>query len=802
MAPRDSEPQWPPRSPHEALLGTPGGRQRYREMMNRMSPSPSPMRSSRALAAVTSSPSAGLGNPLPGDDDDDDDDGDDDDDEEEDEETLQLKLQEIQARLKLKKLQNARARERASVQKGTETQSNSDPVMPSPTRRAIRARTPGADENVRSASQTQAMVPASPVRKLQFLQQQTSPSRIYLGIDKGLKAKDISLKRVPSYKGSHSAATTQSGGHVNRPRSSHSPVASSSEPPRPPTFNERLASARIQEAERADRKEKIQRLRTNAFGIGQDEMEQYKKKAVEIPDEPLQARTFSRDEILSKEIMPTSKLPRSKTAPNLAQRPDAENPTSSSSTLDKSATENFSPPKNQGEEASFESYSCMHLSRRILPHNVVARHVSSKQVLNVKDLLREVKAPDFALPDVEKDVVVFAIVARKSEPRAHKPTASQKQEERGKYLVMTLTDLEYELDLFLFNSGFTRFWKLTEGTVVAILNPNIMPPPPGRQDTGRFSLVINSDEDTILEIGSARDLGFCQSVKKDGDVCGAWVNRKKTHFCEFHANEAVRKQRSTRQEVNSNGFGGWEGRARFGGGGSSKDAKKRNGNNNYDWETRSQWFATRSHSAADLLDGKDRTAADKKERAEFVRRSLEAKEKEHSMMRKLGKVGNAAGREYMQRAGLKAGGGQDPDHPSGRGNGLLPTDGQAASGGNDLVSLGLGSKDRTIHLSPIKRKRPDSSHAGSTVGSIKSSSSTALAAAYGWGSNLRDKLSQMKDGEKLHNKGAARPSPVRKKTRFVTEKGIREAGRESLGMDRSERRVSLGDDDDDELVII
>lgn len=60
----------------------------------------------------------------------------------------------------------------------------------------------------------------------------------------------------------------------------------------------------------------------------------------------------------------------------------------------------------------------------------------------------------------------------------------------------------------------------------------------------------------------------------------------------------------------------------------------------------------------------------------------------------------------------------------------------------------------------------------------------------------------MKDGEKLRSsQGENSGAPLRKKTRFVTEKGIREAGRESLGVDLSERQVSL-DDDEDELIIV
>ena len=683
-----------------------------------------------------------------------------DEDGEEDEETLQLKLEEIQARLRLKKLQNAKARELEAKPINENVEFASDPKpapAPRPRPRAGRATTPVAEENRQPAHYTQIQVPASPVRKLQLFQQQTSPSK-FLGIDKGRKAKDVSLKRAPSNTG------TQAGRHlsqVTNGQQSGAPANSS----RPLSFNERLAATRTDETVRAERRARIQKIRTNAFGIDQSEMEQYKSNAVDIPDEPIQAPNFSREDILSQGRGGMSKLPRSQTAPSL-QSVSTDN--SSSHTL-----------AGDSESSSFEPYSCFHLSKRILPHNVVARHVSGKKVMNIKELLRVVKSPEFALPDVEQDIVVFAVAARKSEARAHK---TQKDgEERGKYMVVTLTDLGFELDLFLFNSGFTRFWKVTEGTVVAILNPTIMPPPRGREDTGKFSLVINSDEDTILEIGMSRDLGFCQSVKKDGNICGSWVNVKKTHYCEFHSNEAISKQRSTRIEMNT---------ASFGAGGQKKREhrekyirKEENSRQappgKYDWDTKTQYFATRSMSAADLIDGKDRGPSDRREKAEFLKRSLEAKEKERDMMKKLGRIGNAAGREYMER---------------GSNQGALASSQRTSDDAQrqpDLLGLGLVSKDRAIHLSPIKRKRPLSlppSQASSTVGSSSRS-------GFGWGSGLKDKLSKMKDGETLHG----REPPVRKKTRFVTEKGIREAGRESLGMELTEQH---DDDDEDELVII
>ncbi|KAK7415282.1 hypothetical protein QQX98_006031 [Neonectria punicea] len=768
--------QWPPRSPLEAMVSTPGGRERYRKLLDQTSPSPSPRRGTRTLPTMNLLQEIDLGE---------------DGEEDEDEETLQLKLQEIQARLRLKKLKSAKSKKAAEDGVEALDASGSELAISGQARsRFSRATTPNANDDQRAPSQNQVQVPASPVRKLQAPQLPKSPSRVLLGIDKGLKARDISLKRAPSYRDSQVGGDlAQSGGYLRRSRTTSN--ATASDLSRPLTFNERLASVRTEESNRAERQKKIEGLRTNAFGIGQDEMDSYKRNAVDIPDEPIRPPVFSRADIMSqvKSAPAPAGLTRSNTVPSLRTTSDTTS-LASSSTPNSKTMSRIVPEEQTSEQASaFEPYSSFHLSKRILPHGVLARHVSGKKVLNIKDLLKVVKSPDYTLPDVEQDVVIFAILAKKSEPRAHKPTTSRnggKEEDRGKYMVMTLVDLEYELDLFLFNTGFTRFWKLTEGTVVAILNPNVMPPPPGRQDTGKFSLVINSDEDTIVEVGKARDLGSCQSVKKSGELCGSWINKKRTQHCEYHSNEAISKQRATRLEVNGTGFGAKK----------KKPTKKKkewvdwgkdydkDKAKDYDWESRTQWFISRTMSSADLIDGKDRGAKDRKDRAEFLKRDLEAKEKEREMMKKLGKIGNAAGKEYMQHAGSRT--------TNGPSSGVSSS--QAHVSENDMPrpdakSLGL-TKSTNIHLSPIKRKRPESSQAGSLASSGRS--------ALGWGSNLKDKLSKMKEGEKLRKEELP---PVRKKTRFVTDKGIREAGRESLGNDLAERQATL-EDDDDELVIL
>lgn len=688
---------------------------------------------------------------------------------EEDEETLQLKLAEIQAKLKLKKLQ-----------KNKELGSSPglrDPTA-SPEARQRRNLAGPSLSPARGANHVE--VPASPVRKVQQPAVDQSPTRVRLGIDKGLTAEDVSLKRAPSYKRLNGSPLAK-----RRADMLGKPLA---EEPKPVSFNERLAGMRNDEIARKERQAKIQSMRSNAFGMGESDIDKYKKTAVDIPDEPIKAPTFSREQIMSKGK--AAALPRSHTAPSL-----------SGSQMDGGSSTN---PEEQS--ASFESYSGLHLSRRILPHTALTRQVTGKTIFNVKDLLREVKSPDYSLPDIEEDIVVFAILAKKSEPRTHQQKGTkakqEKEEEREKYMIMTLVDLDFEVDLFLFDTGFRRFWKLTEGTVIAILNPSIMPPPPGRADTGKFSLVINSGEDTILEIGVARDLGCCQSIKKDGQLCAAWVNKKRTQFCEFHSNEAVKKQRSGRVEMNTSSFGGHDGnkrggfRGRGGRGGGSKfghfghsSQAESTKNSNYDWESRSQFFATRSMSAADLIDGKN--MVDRKEQKEFLKRKLEAKEREKDMMKQLGNVGHGAGREYMHFSGAKT---KDNPNPTSQLSQIRAA--RAAQGEESTQDLEITRGDRQIRLSPVKRKRPNSSSdAGS---SIMRSSTTST--AYGWGNNLRTQLSKMKAGENfIRNE----EPPVRKKTRFVTEKGIREAGRESLGNELGEKQpFTFDDDDDDELFIV
>lgn len=771
-----ANPEWPPRSPHDVLLSTPGGRDRLRRLADRSSPSPSPSK----RAAMTRN----KGERHRGSDSEEDD--------EEDEETLQLKLQEIQARLKLKRLQKKSKHTSDTEHEGSRALSAqakmADAAGASRTHSRFAERRQEMLESTKPAPEVH--VPVSPLRRAQPPIAQRSPGRILLGIDKGLRGSDVSLRRAPSLTKRDDISQDRLGGPFLQRAGSRAHGATSSQSTskgdRPMSFSERMAAVRSEEASKQEREARIIRNRSTAFDVDHQKMKSFKENAVELPDNSREAPRFSREEVLG--IKPRGTSPR-KSAPHLrsdVKTVGSENITSKS---DSGASASSKPPsqrtpaisKNPDEvteaecEASqFEPYSAQHLSKRIIPHRELTRMISGKKTFLIPDLLKTVKGPNFDGPDIEEDMVVFAIIAKKTEPKSHLPNPSAKTQRKGKFMVVGLTDLKWELDLFLFDTAFDKFWKFTPGTIIAILNPLFMPPPKGKEATGKFSLTLNSDADTILEVGNARDLGYCKSVKKDGKACGSWVDKRHTEFCDYHVNISLDKTRVQRMEVNSMSFG----KGRFAGGGGrggrnfSAHSKKKDEEKQvrYDRESHSQIFIGKK-STVSMLDDVDfdpdafHRGSTKEER--MTRRIL-AQEKERELERKLADMGSGQGAEYMRRRDPTARPRNDP-HTAPP---VSPP---------DAGTLGLlGGKAADVALSPIKRKRAN------TVSS---------SAAVGWGTDLTRQLGKMKDGHHI-SKG---DQPAKKKTRFVTEKGIREAGRESLGGEAGGSATidDLNDSDDD-----
>ncbi|KAF2852271.1 hypothetical protein T440DRAFT_497814, partial [Plenodomus tracheiphilus IPT5] len=758
---QNNQPNWPPQSPVEALLSSPSGRKKYESRRERNSVSPSPSKR-RPMSRHTP----------------------DYDTEEEDEETLQLKLQAIEAKLKIKALQRKKAGD-------NDSSASSAPSSSADNSQAMRKTNifqPAAD----------VQVPHSPVRIRRAPEEQRSPARVILGIDKGLTARDISLKRP---------GTGMSG------RLSRADSQRRGEAPKIKSFSERIAESRTKEKEREEKEMKIETRRSRGFGL--HSMEGLKDRSASRPESSLSAgirssqamppppaRGHTRAQSQSNSDLKHPPTPRpglTRSSFSEISRPPSSASKSSSSSFGSTPTAakyaEILQRDNSTESASFEANSGLHLKSREMPHNDVTRALEGKTILTIPQLLKTVKAPDYELPDYENDYVVLGVICTKSAPQNTKNAAKEQTKSNqdlgdptNKFMVLGLTDLKHELPLFLFDTGFSQFWKLPLGTLIAILNPDIMPSR-GRDD-GKFSLKLSSSDDTIIELGTARDLDFCHAKKPDGKGCTKWVDSRKTEYCEFHIQLQVEKSKRGRMEINTMtgmGSGPRSGGmfGRFGGGGPKGAELKREGRYHDRELHETVYIAPAPGGAARLIDRDRQQWEGGAGREDRFRKQLAEKEKERELAKKLGTMGDGStGGDYMK---IKGAGTQNlpaRGYTSAQGStGVRPEKATDA----DFSSL-LNRTSADVSLAPVKRKR------------TASAKSTTSSDPLGWGFKY-GRIPSPKKAIPSAFQGTRDASPVKKKARLLLpEKGIREPGRESLGgLDIG--LIAAMDDDDDDLEV-
>ncbi|KAI9372654.1 hypothetical protein BJX61DRAFT_426861 [Aspergillus egyptiacus] len=861
------ETSWPPKSPRDALLSSPSGRRKYEDMQRRQKILASPLRCSAATPNSSTKATQLLSDGL--------EEGDTIDDEDEDEETLKLKLAAIEARLKLKQLQKNRGKaDTPSHERHGDIGALSRPTS------AVSSSSRTQDQRrntVREvAHSAEVQVPLSPTRRLASRIEPTSPGRYRLGIDKGLKGSDVSLRRPPTLKpdsarptsrlGSRDGTASHSGSSFvthsfdeSRPKSfsermtggrldnrdgysGNNFLTRSFEERRPKSFSERMAEGRAAEKSRREREYRVERINANrstSFQYDKAEMEAFKAAAAERrPESPSKLHTrsgrtdsFSRDDVLRSVNNLKPSLKRSQTTPNVrrdegddsrpflhrrSQKSESESfpsqPTRSrqNSFVDEASNEAERALEKAPDPSKFEPFSSLHLSNRILPHSFLNRTLEDKRVLRIPDLLRMIKGPPFELPEeVDGDYVVFGIVASKSDTKQVKESKNVTAKEvdpfddgmnnRNQYMVITLTDLKWTIDLFLFDTAFPRYYRLSEGTLIAILNPTILPPPKHKIDTNQFSLSISSSDDKVLEIGSARDIGFCKAVRKDGKTCQSWVDGRKTEFCDFHVDLQLRRTQAGRMGVNGGtgmfGPGGRSG-SRTGFFGGDKRATHKGGTGllradgaQYDYGTQSHYYVAPSfksrntagssflhlhagQSAASLIDA---DTDDPFIAAGKMGRGME--NKEERFRRRL--VEQQREREITQKLS------------SSRAGGIAAEYFRAQNNENHLPSTNATARSSIAQ----QRNKSAPSDPKTQPPTASSGNTQSLAMSFKRADAVR--LSPKKrahDGDRPHAGGV-------KKTRFITSNGIKEAGRDSLGGPDAARTDEY-EDEDDELEIV
>lgn len=135
--------------------------------------------------------------------------------------------------------------------------------------------------------------------------------------------------------------------------------------------------------------------------------------------------------------------------------------------------------------------------------------------------------------DLTKDWVIAGAIVRKS--------ASKESQKGSQYCIWTLSDLKGDLKtvaLFLFKTAYKQHWKMSEGTVVGILNPNVL----DRRDDSQDQACLSVDNpDRVMIMGKSKDFGYCKSKKKNGEPCTSFVNIYQCQYCIFHVKQEYQK---------------------------------------------------------------------------------------------------------------------------------------------------------------------------------------------------------------------------------------------------------------------
>ncbi|CAH0549858.1 unnamed protein product [Brassicogethes aeneus] len=172
----------------------------------------------------------------------------------------------------------------------------------------------------------------------------------------------------------------------------------------------------------------------------------------------------------------------------------------------------------------------------------------SSQVLKERMIGREaipfLKLKNFVQSqDTNKDWVIGGVLVTKF---------PVKTSQKGKqYSLWKLSDLKNDIKtitLFLFGSAHSAFWKTTTGTVLGVLNPNVMENKSDSKDEASLN-VDNAQK--LMVLGQSKDLGACKSLKKNGERCNAVVNVNRCEFCVYHVKQEYQKC-TKRSELQAN----------------------------------------------------------------------------------------------------------------------------------------------------------------------------------------------------------------------------------------------------------
>ncbi|XP_012531092.1 protein MCM10 homolog [Monomorium pharaonis] len=134
--------------------------------------------------------------------------------------------------------------------------------------------------------------------------------------------------------------------------------------------------------------------------------------------------------------------------------------------------------------------------------------------------------------NIHNDWVIAGVLINKSPTKTSQKGTS--------YCIWKISDLSDDLktvSIFLFSNAYKQLWKTITGSVIGVLNPNVLE---SKDNIDQATLSIDNPQKLMI-LGRSKDMGKCKSNKKNGDPCTAIVNTSRCEYCVYHVKQEYKK---------------------------------------------------------------------------------------------------------------------------------------------------------------------------------------------------------------------------------------------------------------------
>lgn len=187
-----------------------------------------------------------------------------------------------------------------------------------------------------------------------------------------------------------------------------------------------------------------------------------------------------------------------------------------------------------------EQLSNKRIRKRYVTNEDLIKILKGVKVLSVSKLLAKVYPPSYKEPDYLNWCLV-GIILYKTDPR------STKNKESSRYMKISLGDFAVHVDIMFFGEAFHKYWKLKVGDIIVLLNPTVRPFSPPHKG---FNLVFNEPLNSIIEIGSCKDFGYCSYQRPGESACRSAIDLLKSDMCAYHRELKFKDLMNRRMDLN------------------------------------------------------------------------------------------------------------------------------------------------------------------------------------------------------------------------------------------------------------